>query len=86
MIPIDSKETYKIFSDFYDMYVGQFSEDLEFYKTYCSKSDKIIEIGCGTGRILEYFLKSDYITFARTASVFISRFALLRAMCGSWIS
>lgn len=57
---IDSKKTYKIFSDFYDIYVGKFSEDLEFYQTNCAKSDKIIEIGCGTGRILEYFLKSEY--------------------------
>jgi SAM-dependent methyltransferase len=57
---INSTDTYKIFSDFYDLYVGKFSDDLDFYKTYCNSSDKIIEVGCGTGRILEFFLKQDY--------------------------
>lgn len=42
------------------MYVGKFNDDFEFYKTFCSKSDKIIEIGCGTGRILDFFLQQDY--------------------------
>jgi SAM-dependent methyltransferase len=57
---ISSTDTYKIFSDFYDLYVGKFSDDLDFYKFYCNPSDKIIEVGCGTGRILEFFLKQDY--------------------------
>ena len=55
-----STDTYKIFSDFYDSYVGKFNEDFDFYKTFCNKSDSIIEIGCGTGRILDYFLNQDY--------------------------
>lgn len=59
-IMINSVDTYKQFSEFYDLYVGKFSDDLDFYKTFCSKSDKIIEIGCGTGRILEFFLQQDY--------------------------
>jgi ubiquinone/menaquinone biosynthesis C-methylase UbiE len=57
---IHSIDTYKAFSDFYDSYVGKFNEDFDFYKTYCNKSDSIIEIGCGTGRILDYFLKQNY--------------------------
>jgi SAM-dependent methyltransferase len=40
--------------------VGKFCDDLDFYKFYCNPSDKIIEVGCGTGRILEFFLKQDY--------------------------
>jgi SAM-dependent methyltransferase len=52
-----SIETYKIFADFYDLYVGKFSTDYDFYKSNCTNTDKIIEIGCGTGRILEYLLR-----------------------------
>lgn len=57
---INSVDTYKKFSELYDLYVGKFSDDLDFYKAFCSKSDKIIEIGCGTGRILKFFLQQDY--------------------------
>jgi len=54
-----SIETYKVFSNFYDLYVGKFDADFDFYKSYCSKTDKILEIGCGTGRILNVLLNSD---------------------------
>ncbi|MBN2039365.1 MAG: class I SAM-dependent methyltransferase [Spirochaetes bacterium] len=57
---INSKDTYKIFASFYDAYAGRFSDDLEFYSAYCGRTDRIIEIGCGTGRILEFFLKLRY--------------------------
>jgi SAM-dependent methyltransferase len=57
---IKSTDTYNIFADIYDSYVGKYNFDFEFYKSYCSKSDKIIEIGCGTGRILNYLLQQDY--------------------------
>jgi SAM-dependent methyltransferase len=57
---ITSIETYKVFADFYDLYVGKYDSDLDFYKLFCNKTDKIIEIGCGTGRILDYFLRLDY--------------------------
>jgi cyclopropane fatty-acyl-phospholipid synthase-like methyltransferase len=52
-------ETYKIFSDFYDLYVGKFVYDFDFYKSYCKNIDKILEIGCGTGRILNLLLHMD---------------------------
>jgi SAM-dependent methyltransferase len=57
---INSIATYKIFADFYDFYTGKFNSDFNFYQSYSKKSDKIIEIGCGTGRILNYFLQKDY--------------------------
>lgn len=57
---INSIETYKLFADFYDLYAGKFHADLEFYKSFCTETDRIIEIGCGTGRILDYFLESNY--------------------------
>ena len=52
-------ETYKIFSDLYDLYVGKFDSDFDFYKSHCDKSDRILEIGCGTGRILNLLLQMD---------------------------
>ena len=52
-------ETYKIFSDFYDLYVGKFESDFNFYKSHCLKTDRILEIGCGTGRILNLLLQMD---------------------------
>ena len=53
----ESNATYKIFADFYDLYIGGFDADFEFYKSYCHKTDKILEVGCGTGRILNVLLQ-----------------------------
>jgi len=57
---ISSKDTYKLFAEYYDLYAGNYAEDLEFYKSLCNKQDRILEIGCGTGRILKPFLLSGY--------------------------
>jgi len=58
---ISSAETYKLFAGYYDLYVRSYSEDLEFYKSFCDQNTVIIEIGCGTGRILKYLLESGLI-------------------------
>jgi len=55
---IDSTNTYKLFSEFYDIYTERFKDNLPFYNSICSNHDKIIEIGCGTGRILEPLLQN----------------------------
>ena len=52
-------ETYKIFSNFYDLYVGKFDSDFDFYKSHCDNAERILEIGCGTGRILNLLLQMD---------------------------
>lgn len=52
-------ETYKLFADLYDLYVGKFDSDFEFYKYFCHKTERILEIGCGTGRILHVLLTKD---------------------------
>jgi len=57
----DSNITYRKFADLYDLYVGEFHADFEFYTSYCKSPDKVIEIGCGTGRILDVLLQQDCI-------------------------
>jgi len=58
---IESNDSYKVFSLFYDSYIGDwFSDDFQFYRFFCKPEQKIMEIGCGTGRILAFFLKHNY--------------------------
>jgi SAM-dependent methyltransferase len=56
-----SIEAYKVFSEYYDSYVGKFNTDLNFYRTFSGdRSNRILELGCGTGRILKYLLDLGY--------------------------
>ena len=57
---MDASNTYQRFARFYDAYIQKFTADLPFYKSFCNKTDKILEIGCGTGRVLKYLLESGY--------------------------
>lgn len=52
----DTVETYKKFAEYYDAYVGDFNDDSNMYLSFCEKGDKILEVGCGTGRVLKYLL------------------------------
>ena len=53
-------DPYKLLSKYYDMCKGSFTNDLPLYFSVVEKDTKILEIGCGTGRILEVFLKKGY--------------------------
>jgi SAM-dependent methyltransferase len=55
------EESYKIFSCFYDAYTKDFKADLPLYENLCRDSRKILEIGCGTGRILKALYDEDKI-------------------------
>jgi ubiquinone/menaquinone biosynthesis C-methylase UbiE len=57
---LNSIDTYKLFAEYYDLYAGNYSDDLELYKSVCNNNDRIIEIGCGTGRVLKYLLQSGF--------------------------
>lgn len=57
---MNSEDTYRKFVRYYDSYVKGFGEDLELYRSFCKESDNILEVGCGTGRILEYLLNTGY--------------------------
>lgn len=57
---MNSEHTYRKFAGYYDSYAKGFREDLELYRSFCHKSDNILEVGCGTGRILEYLMNVGY--------------------------
>lgn len=57
---MNSEHTYRKFAGYYDSYTKGFREDLELYRSFCHKSDNILEVGCGTGRILEYLMNAGY--------------------------
>jgi SAM-dependent methyltransferase len=57
---MDSRETYKRFARFYDIYVQGFGEDIKLYMDFCDTENSILEIGCGTGRVLRPLLETGH--------------------------
>lgn len=53
---MSAQTTYQKFVQFYDAYVQDFAGDLDLYTSLCTPEDRILEIGCGTGRVLKHFL------------------------------
>jgi SAM-dependent methyltransferase len=52
-------EVYDLFAPFYDSYISGFNADLPLYKQLCRSCHSIVEVGCGSGRILQSLLESD---------------------------
>jgi ubiquinone/menaquinone biosynthesis C-methylase UbiE len=52
--------TYQRFARYYDVYVGDFDADLPLYLSLCEPGNRILEVGCGTGRVLTAFLEAGY--------------------------
>ncbi len=57
---MNADTTYRKFVQYYDVYVEGFDKDLQFYKSLCQPQEKILEVGCGTGRVLTSFLKDGF--------------------------
>lgn len=49
---MDSSETYRRLAPFYDLYVAGFDADIALYRELCAPGHSVLEIGCGTGRVL----------------------------------
>ncbi len=60
MSDINTIEAYNKFARYYDLYVGNFKDDLNLYHSLADKDEKILEVGCGTGRVLKYLLDNGY--------------------------
>jgi SAM-dependent methyltransferase len=54
---MSSQETYKRFVQYYDLYVEDFNADLPLYMSLCDPEHNILEIGCGSGRVLRALLE-----------------------------
>lgn len=57
---MDSIITYEKFAKYYDAYVQNFTEDIPVYLGLCDTEHKILEIGCGTGRVLKPLLEAGH--------------------------
>lgn len=41
----------KRYAEYYSIEMREFTEDISFYRLHCGKGSRILEMGCGTGRI-----------------------------------
>jgi SAM-dependent methyltransferase len=55
---MNSRETYARFARYYDLFAGNYSADLPLYRTLCTPESRVLEIGCGTGRVLKALLEA----------------------------
>lgn len=55
---MSSSNVYQQFAKYYDHYVRDFTIDLQLYLHFCESKQRILEVGCGTGRVLKALL--DY--------------------------
>jgi len=60
MEPNQGADTYSKFATYYDAYVGEFNPDIPVYLHFAEDAAHILEIGCGTGRVLKPLLEKGY--------------------------
>ncbi len=80
---LNSQDSYTKFARYYDLYVGHFAADLPLYRSFCTPEAKVLEVGCGTGRVLRALLE----TGALVTGVDISRemLAVARAKLANYL-
>jgi SAM-dependent methyltransferase len=55
---MNSRETYARFARYYDLYAGNYAADLPLYRSLSAPGSRVLEIGCGTGRVLRALLET----------------------------
>lgn len=59
---MNAQETYARFAKFYDAYVARYTGDIPFYLAALAGSQPpVLEVGCGSGRILVVLLRAGHI-------------------------
>lgn len=56
----DPVGVYQSFAGYYDAYVGDFQGDFPIYLSLLHPRARVLEVGCGTGRLLKPALELDY--------------------------
>lgn len=57
---MESLDPYRQFAKYYDAYVQGFAFDIPLYLSCCAGRRRIVEIGCGTGRVLKPLLETGH--------------------------
>jgi len=56
---VNTAESFNKFARYYDLYVNNFKDDLNLYRSFCHEDDKVLEVGCGTGRVIKFLLENN---------------------------
>jgi len=64
-----AQETYTKFAKFYDAYTAQYADDIPFYlAALTGRKGPLIEVGCGSGRILKALIRAGHTVTGVDAS------------------
>ncbi|MEA3469408.1 MAG: class I SAM-dependent methyltransferase [Thermodesulfobacteriota bacterium] len=55
-LPLSARQ----YAEFYSIEMENFVQDIRFYQDHCKKNSRILELGCGTGRISQALSSSAY--------------------------
>ncbi|HIQ38157.1 MAG TPA: class I SAM-dependent methyltransferase [Desulfocapsa sulfexigens] len=57
------------YAEFYSIEMDAFIKDIEFYREHCKPDSRVLELGCGTGRISKALATSGYLVTGLDLSI-----------------